>query len=122
MDYNYESLKFVHPSSPTLYLSIIEWHRESHTVPPSPVPTCNSVSKALSYTLRELSNYINPICNLFFVQYIPEGSIRPRWFLVRIELELTHFLNIKPNTTGNYLVAFLDRHPGDNKKTDDDAR
>ena len=31
-------------------------------------------------------------------------------------------LNLKPDTTGNYLVAFLARHPSDNKRTDDDAR
>ena len=121
-DYNHESLKFVHPSSPTLFPSIIELHRETHTVPPPPVSICNSVSKPLPYTPRELSNLINPTSNLFFIQYIPEGSIRPRWFLVRIELELTHSLKLNPNTTGNYLVAFLARHPSDNKKTDDDAR
>ena len=36
-DYNHESLKFVHPSSPTLFPSIVELHRETHTVPPPPV-------------------------------------------------------------------------------------
>ena len=94
-DYNHKSLKFVNPSSPILYPSIIELHRETHTVPPSPVSTCNSVYKPLPYTPRELSNLINPTCNIFFFHYIPEDSIRLRWFLVRIELELTHSLNLK---------------------------
>ena len=121
-DYNHESLKFVHPSSPTLFPSIVELHRETHTVLPPPVSTCYSVSKFIPYTPRELSNLINPTCNRFFVQYIPEGSIQPRWFLVHIELELTQSLKLNPNITCNYLVALLARHPCDNKKIDDDAR
>ena len=77
-DYKHESLKFFHPSSPILYPSIIDLHRGTHTVPPSLVSICNSISKPLPYTPRELSNLINPTCNIFFVQYILEGSIRPR--------------------------------------------
>ena len=63
-----------------------------------------------------------PSSSLFFIQYIPEGSIRPRWFLVKIELDLTYSLDLQPETTGHYLVAFLARHPRDKQLTDDFAR
>ena len=44
-DYNHESLKFVDSPSTTLYPSMIELHRETHTVPPTPVSNPHSISK-----------------------------------------------------------------------------
>ena len=105
-----------------MYLSIIELHRETHTVPPTPVGNPNSISKPTPHSPAELFDRITPTCNLFFTYYISEDSIRPRWFLVRIELELSYSLDLQPESTSNYLVAFLARHPADTQKTDDQAR
>ena len=101
---------------------MVELHRETHTVPSTPVVTSNSLSKPVPYSPNELFKRITPSSSLFFIQYIPEGSIRPRWFLVKIELDLTYSLDLQPETTGHYLVAFLARHPRDKQRTDDFAR
>ena len=120
--YNHESLKFVDSPSTTVYLSMIELHRETHTVPPTPVGNPRSLSKPTPYSPAELFNRITSTCILFFIQYILEDSIRPRWFLVRIELELSYSLDLQPESIGNYLVVFLARHYSVTQKTNDQAR
>ena len=109
-DHNHETLIFFHPFSHTLYSSVIDMHRETHTVRPSTVQTSAFAAYPRHNPPHDLRKIINPERTLFFIQYISEGSIRPRWFLVRIELELVHSLDLQPNTTCNYLVAFLARH------------
>ena len=86
-NYQHEALKFVNSPPITEYSSMIELHRETHTIPPPPVLTSNSLVKPVHYSLKEPFKRITPSSKLFFIQYIPEGSIRPRWLLVRIELE-----------------------------------
>ena len=101
---------------------MVELHRETRTIPSSPVVTSNSLSKPVPYSPNELFKRVTLSSSLFFIQYIPEGSIRPRWFLVQIELYLTYSLDLQPETTGHYLVVFLARHPRDKQLTDDFAR
>ena len=43
----------------------------------------------------------------------PEHIFKQRWFLVKINHEETVILNIQPETTGDYHITFLARHPAD---------
>ena len=55
---------------------------------------------------------------LLFIQYTPVGTMRPRWFLVQIEVEdytTVHVDNL-------YYCTFLNRHPSDAGKADNKAR
>ena len=106
----------IHPSKPTLFPSIVELHGEYNTVPPSPIvdPQFNidvtpHIPHALSLLLAELDK-------LFFIQYIPTGSICPRWFLVQVLLDLTVELYLDSVNTGHYSCLFLARHPKNTQK------
>ena len=59
---------------------------------------------------------------LFFVKYLPEGTMRQRWYLVQIDLESTATLNPHWRTTGRYYCVFLARHPADKDKSDEFSR
>ena len=67
------------------------------------------------------ASFENTDC-LFFIRYLPEDTVNPRWFLVQInQLETAHF-KMDPSTSDNYCVTFLSRHPDDNHLCDDVAR
>ena len=121
-DYDRDTLQFIHPSEPTPFPSIVELHDESNTVPPSPIVDPQSDICITPHTPHALSLLLPASDRLFFIQYVPIGSIRPRWFLVQILLDLTLELNLDPVNTGHYLCSFLARHPSDNKKKDNVAR
>lgn len=59
---------------------------------------------------------------LFFVQYTPEGTLRPRWYLVQVDMEST--LEVNPGYATNNVCwcVFLARHPDDHKKSDELCR
>ena len=62
------------------------------------------------------SFYLN--CYLHLMGYSlfatpPEHIFKQRWFLVKINHEETVILNIQPETTGDYHIIFLARHPAD---------
>jgi hypothetical protein len=59
---------------------------------------------------------------LFFIKYTPSGTMRPRWYLVQIDLISTAELNPKWKETGQYFCVFLARHPTDKDKSDEFAR
>ena len=102
----------------------MELHDESNTVPPSPIVDSQSDIIITPHTLRALSLILPTSDTLFFIQYIPTGSIRPRWFLVQVLLNLTLELELvlDPLNTGHYLCSFLARHSSDNEKKDNATR
>jgi len=59
---------------------------------------------------------------LFFVKYIPAGTIRPRWYLVQIDMTATKELNPQWHCNSPYFCVFLARHPSDKSKSDEFAR
>ena len=117
-DYDRYTLRFIHHSKPTPFPSIVELHDASNTVPPSPVVDPQSDILISPHTPHALSLILPASDKLFFIQYIPTSSIRPRWFLVQVLLDLTLELDLDPVKTGHYLCSFLVRHPKDNKKKD----
>ena len=56
---------------------------------------------------------------LFFVQYTPAGTMRPRWYLIQIDMISTAELNPQWAETGQYFCVFLARRPTDKDKSDE---
>lgn len=71
----------------------------------------------------DLHNAVStPTDKLFFVQYTPAGTMRPRWYLIQIDMISTAELNPQWAKTGRYFCVFLARHPTDKDKSDEFAR
>ena len=69
-----------------------------------------------------LFNSLSNSNGLFFIRYPSEDTFKQRWFLVQINYDETALLKITPETTGDYHVNFLSRHPDDTYLCDDKAR
>jgi hypothetical protein len=50
---------------------------------------------------------------LFFVSYRPEGTLRPRWYLVQIDVPQSFIASPDCDSTGRYYCHFLGCHPDD---------
>ena len=59
---------------------------------------------------------------LFFVQFVPADTIRPKWFLIQIDMDLTEQDQTCNPSSGIFQCSFLAKHPKDTKKSDDRAR
>ena len=66
------------------------------------------------YESLSLSN--NKLC---FIQYMPEGTMIRRWYLVQVDLEALMSLDAHFQTSGSYCFNFLAKHPSDAGKSDD---
>ena len=51
---------------------------------------------------------------LFFIQYTPANTMRPRWFLIQVDLEES----TEASSTGIYFCTFMAKHPDDAKLAD----
>ena len=60
--------------------------------------------------------------SLFFIRYTPEDTFKQQWFLVQIDYDESTILKMKAESTGDYHVNFLARHPDDKHLCDDKAR
>ena len=90
---------------------------------PYPEPTLDTKSTPTTITSSTLHTNIELSTDrLFFIQFTPEDTLRPKWFLVQIDLEMTTEYNQSSNTVGTYVCSFLARHPKDINKTDERSR
>jgi len=80
-------------------------HAVPHTLAPAPAPRPPDLSSALASSSDKL----------FFISYLPAGTARPRWYLVRVDdaLTATDPECVDCATTGVYHVQFLLQHPSD---------
>ena len=56
---------------------------------------------------------LDTIYCLFFIQYIPENTIKPRWLLVEVNHHKTEILKMDLLRTESYHITFLSRYPAD---------
>ena len=68
---------------------------------------------------NSLSKLLSTSDGLFFIRYTPENNFKQRWFLVQFNHVETTILNIQPETTCDYHVTLLARHPDDKHMCDD---
>jgi hypothetical protein len=61
---------------------------------------------------------------MFFIQYLPEGTLRPRWYLVAVNLDCSQHQPASATCrhSGIYAVDFYCRHPDDRTSSDACAR
>jgi hypothetical protein len=106
--------------------TMAEMHQELGTSPPEPetnespenLDTDNNYTPATLFT--KLTD--NTREQLFFIQYTPENTLRPRWYLVEVDLQATKDLNAQYQTNGKYYCSFLAKHRSDNSKSDEFSR
>lgn len=94
------------------------------TIPsPYPLPTIEHQSIITIPSIPDLTNSINLSTDkLIFIQYTPENTLRPKWFLVQVDMDLTLANDVSFASTGIYVCSFLARHPSDITKTDERSR
>ena len=59
---------------------------------------------------------------LFFIKFTPERTMRPRWYLIQVDMQSTEEINPLAQTNGKYWCMFLAKHPEDNKTSDEYSR
>ena len=84
----------------------------------SPATASTPTPASLASTLASSSD------KLFFISYLPSGTARPRWYLVRVDPALTATDPdcIDSDTSGIYHVQFLLKHPSDKTMSDPRSR
>ena len=82
---------------------------------PSPSPTPTEDSPIVSRLVESIAASKD---KLFFIQYTPFGTLRPRWYAVQLEFQQC----LPQRDSTMYLCEFLQRHPRDDGNADNDAR
>ncbi len=59
---------------------------------------------------------------VFFIKYLPEGMMRPKWYLIQVDLESTKELNPEYESNNKLWCIFCAKHPDDKYKSDEYAR
>ena len=55
---------------------------------------------------------------LFFISYIPEGTLRARWYLIQVDLDLTFKNNTAHKFNHQYYCVFHTKHDSNKNKSD----
>ena len=71
------------------------------------------------YTSADFNNLAE---SLFFIQYVPEGTMRRRWYLIQVDMISTKEINPEYASNGEYWCVFLAPHHEDNKKSHELSR
>ena len=119
--YNHRTLD-VPPDSVSPFPNIVDLHKDTNIIPPTPF--VDGIDDDLSSPPSPLvlhASLENTDC-LFFIRYLPDDTVKPRWFLVQINHVDTANLKMDSLTSGDYHVTFLARHPDDNHLCDGVAR
>ena len=119
--YTRDTLRIPTTSIPS-FPSANKLHNETHTCPPQPLfkKVDNTFSNPLSSLV--LHNSLAKTDYLFFIQYIPEDTIMPRWFLVQVKHDETEIFKMDSLRTEKYHVTFLFLHLSDKHLCDDSPR
>ena len=106
---------------PHQFPTVKELHDSTDTKPPTPEENNTCVkTQSDSTSIHNLINETNQ--HLFFIKYTPEDTLRPRWFLIEVDLEATQESNPHYLTNGRYYCAFLAKHRLDSNKSDELSR
>ena len=119
--YQHVTLKLSNESLPS-FSSVIELHKKTNTCLPQPL--FEKVDAIFSNPLSLLALH-KPLATtdcLFFIQYIPEDTIKSRWFFVQVNCHGTKIFRMDLLRTGDYYITLLSRHPADRHLYDDVVR
>ena len=126
---------FFHPSTiidpttntPTSQLDSLAFaEHQQLPLPPSPTDSIPTPPSAHTDTTLQNSTFHSSILTsqdkLFFIKFTPEKTLRPRWYLISVDLESTEFVNINYLEDFTYWCVFQARHPSDKHLSDEYAR
>ena len=104
------------------YPSIKQLHEETATTLPSieEIPISDPVVSTTARNLYELLTQSNQ--TLLFIQYTPNETLRPRWYLVNVDIVATTESNPNFRTNHKYFCSFLAKHHADHNKSDECSR
>jgi hypothetical protein len=95
-----------------------EMHQATNTTPSNLVE-----QPMMEITTSNISNLINASTDkVFFIKYLPQGMMRPKWYPIQIDMESTIEVNPDYKTNSTYWCVFLAKHPDDRYKSDEYAR
>ena len=120
-DYNHPTLAFPDDQI-TPFTSLSGLHTDTKTILPSLLIDASNTDILSPPSPLVLSKSLSTYHGLFFIRYTPEDTFKQRWFLVQVNHVEKVILNMHPDTTGDYHVTFLARHPADKLLCDDRAR
>ena len=103
--YKHDTLK-LSDKSVSPFTSVVDLHDEISTLPPHPL--CENVDDNILPTLSPLTLHksVENIDCLFFIQYTPEDTIKPRQYLIQVNHIETKISNMDSLRTSNYHVTF----------------
>ena len=81
---------------------MLELHDETNTYSPNLLLATDDCSLPSSLSPLILHNSLTNCGCLFFIQYLPENTIKSCWFLVQINHIETELLNMDSKSTGDY--------------------
>ena len=96
-----------------------ELHQETNTTPEKYEITDEASQED---TTNRLTSIQQSSDKLFFIKYTTEGTMRPKWYLIQVDMDATLEANPRVRTTGIYYCTFLARHPNDKTKNDEYSR
>ena len=107
--------------NPHRFPSIASLHQETQTQPPTPEPDddddrSTTDSNSIHHKITTSQD------KLFFVKYCHNGTLRPRWYLIQVDLVATEEVVPDHQSSGVYYCGFLARHPNDKGKSDEFSR
>ena len=98
----------------------------SSSLPPCPPEISATIENELDITPPDPATLFSDINTsqdkLFFVQFVPADTVRPRWFLIQVDLELTEQDTTCNPSNGKYQCSFLAKHQKDSNKSDERSR
>ena len=111
----YDHATFSFPSETTSpFPTLVKLHEDTHTFALTPLLDDSTDIDSSPPLPSSLHRIILRSDGLILIQYTPEDTLKSRWFLVQINHDEILALQMKPETTGDYLVNFLSRHLCDN--------
>jgi len=119
--YKHRTLK-VSTESVSPFPSVVELHHDTSTRPPLPLVEVVDDTLSSPPSPFPLHASLDKTYILFFIQYLPDDTFKPRWFLVQVNHIETAILKMNPSTKGDSRVIFLSRHSNDNHLCDDATR
>ena len=96
-----------------------ELHHETKTTVPTPIESTTSPTIESSHIFNAINDSTDKV---FFIKFLPQHTMRPRWYPVQIDMTSTIEANPQYKQNNKYWCVFLAKHPDDKNKSDQFAR
>ena len=98
------------------------FYKETDTCSPKPLFEQEDYSLSPFPSLLILHHSLANSNFLFFIQHVPENTLKPCWFFIQINHTETSLLDLDSKNTGDFHFTFISRHPFDSHLCDNTTR